>query len=60
MLPKIGVLDEPKGGGKEEKNDREWIMETSHLFRNKTQGSTQKTIEQHRMGEKGKENSGRG
>jgi hypothetical protein len=26
MFPKVGLLEEMKGGGKEEKNDRQWIV----------------------------------
>jgi hypothetical protein len=26
MFPKVGLLEETKGGGKEERNDREWII----------------------------------
>jgi hypothetical protein len=26
MFPQMGLIDETKGGGKEEENDREWII----------------------------------
>jgi hypothetical protein len=26
MFPKVGLLEEMKGGGKEEKKDRQWIV----------------------------------
>jgi hypothetical protein len=35
MFPKVRVLEETKGGGKEEKNDR--VNNILHLYRKKTQ-----------------------
>jgi hypothetical protein len=57
MYPKVSLVKETKKGGKKEikiTNTYE-VHYICVLCRNKTQGSTLKTVKQQRMGGKGKE-----
>jgi hypothetical protein len=50
----VELLEETKGRGKEEKNDREWIMmKCITSVWKKIQRSTLKTVVQYRVGGKG-------
>jgi hypothetical protein len=50
MYPKVGLVEETKGGGKGKKANNN---EVCRLWRNKTQGNRLKTVKQHTIGEKG-------
>jgi hypothetical protein len=53
MFPKVGLVEETKGIGKEGKKDSKQLWNTSYLCRNKTQGNMLKTVKQHRIEGKG-------
>jgi hypothetical protein len=61
MFPKVGLLEEMKGGWKEEKNDSVNNNEIHHICVGTRHTETLlKTINQHRMGEQGEEVQWRG
>jgi hypothetical protein len=58
MFPKVGLLEETKGGGKEEENNRVNNTEIHHSCVGTRHKETLKTVEQYRVRERVRKSGG--